>query len=54
MDTLGLMNLLSYAVVRKPLFPILIKDQNTSMILSSLLIIISIYALYRIMKYYGR
>jgi len=44
------MNLLAQSIVRKPIVPVLIKDQNTGIIISSLLLILTIYALYRIMN----
>jgi len=47
------MNLLSQVIIRKPIVPVLIKDQNTALLVLLFLAILSTLALYKIMRYYN-
>lgn len=46
------MILLSQLVDRKPIIPVLVKDQNTALLILLTLGIISLFILYRTMRYY--
>lgn len=46
------MNLIISTVARKPIVPVLIKDQNTAFLVLLSLGILAILALYKLMRYY--